>query len=151
MAYKLSQIASGDSSTEDICETQVASISFAQDGQHNSGGLHQQSKNTVSKDLVTLTRDQWKWCLERNIHIQTQHLPGVLNHRADRESRCMKDRSNWKLDRNKFMRINRHFSPLEVDLFALKLTYQCPHYFSWWPDVYAETTDAFLQDWLTMK
>ena len=55
MAHKLSQIVSGDSSTEDICETQGASISFAQDEQHNSSGLHQQSKGTVSKDLVTLT------------------------------------------------------------------------------------------------
>ena len=47
---------------------------------------------TVSRELVSLTRDLWMWCLERNIHIQAQHLPGVLNHTADLVSRSMKDR-----------------------------------------------------------
>jgi hypothetical protein len=47
------------------------------------------------------------WCLERNIHIHGQHLPGVLNTEADRESRSMMDRSDWKLDRYIFRRIDR--------------------------------------------
>ena len=47
---------------------------------NNQGG-------TVSKKLVTLTRDLWMWCLERNIHIQAQYLPGAQNCIADRESR----------------------------------------------------------------
>ena len=38
-------------------------------------------------------------------------------------------------------------SPIEVDLFASRLTAQCPVYFSWRPDSYAAATDAFLQDW----
>ena len=53
-------------------------------------------RGTVSKTLVTLTRDLWMWCLERNIHIQAQHLPGVLNYRVDTESRTLKDRSDWR-------------------------------------------------------
>ena len=61
---------------------------------------------TVSKTLVTLTRDLWMWCLERNIHIQAQHISGVLNYRADTESRTLKDRSDWSLDKDTFSKIN---------------------------------------------
>ena len=46
---------------------------------NNQGG-------TVSKNLVSLTRELWMWCLERNIHIQAQYLPGRLNQLADQES-----------------------------------------------------------------
>ena len=106
---------------------------------------------TVSKELVSLTRDLWMWCLERNIHIQAQHLPGVLNLTADMESRSMKDRSDWKLDRQTFVSINKLYGPLEVDLFASRLTNQCRRYFSWRPDPFAEATDAFLQDWRNTK
>ena len=53
---------------------------------------------TVSKDVVTLTKDLWMWCLEKNIYISTQHLPWVLNTIADAESRNLRDRSDWMLD-----------------------------------------------------
>ena len=111
---------------------------------NNQGG-------TVSKELISLTRDLWMWCLERNIHIQAQYLPGVLNQAADRESRSMKDRSDWSLDHSTFQKINRLYGPLEVDIFASRLTNQCRCYFSWRPDPFAEATDVFLQDWTTIK
>jgi hypothetical protein len=63
----------------------------------------------------------------------------------------MMDRSDWKLDRYIFKRINRRYGPLTVDLFASRLTSQCHRYFSWRPDPYAEATDAFLQDWSIEK
>lgn len=100
-------------------------------------------RGTVSKELVFITRDLWMWCLERNIHIQAQYLPAFLNHLADMESKSMKDR---KLDRQTFVSINKRYGPLEVDLFASRLTNQCRHYFSWRPDPFAEATDAFLQN-----
>ena len=106
---------------------------------------------TVSKKLVTLTRNLWMWCLERNIHITAQHLPGVQNCIADMESRNMVDRMDWMLDQAIFKEIDRCFSPIEVDLFASRLTNQCPHYYSWRPDPYALATDAFLLDWTLMK
>ena len=91
------------------------------------------------------------WCLERNIHIQAQHPPGILNHVADKESRSAKDRSDWKLNRQTFLKIDRRYSPLEVDLFASRLSNQCHRYFSWRPDPFAEATNAFLQDWTLAK
>ena len=91
------------------------------------------------------------WCLERNIHIQAQYLPGVMNQVTDMESSSMKDRSDWKLDHSVFLKINKRYGPVEVNLFATRLTNQCCRYFSWRPDPFAEATDAFLQDCTTMK
>ena len=71
---------------------------------------------TVSKELVTLTRDLWMWCLERNIHITAQYLPGKRNVMADAESWTMRDRSDWKLNVGIFQKIDHLFGPIEVDL-----------------------------------
>lgn len=46
---------------------------------------------TISRDLVKLTKNLWMWCLERNIHITVQHLPGSLNTIADVESQTLTD------------------------------------------------------------
>lgn len=44
--------------------------------------------------------------------------------------------------------LSREYLPyLEVNLFATRLTYQLPHFYSWRPDPLAEVTVAFLQDW----
>ena len=42
---------------------------------------------TKSPVLARLALDLWEWCLHHNILIEAQYLPGVLNIRADRESR----------------------------------------------------------------
>ena len=106
---------------------------------------------TISKQLVGLAKDLWMWCLERNIHITAQHLPGKLNYLADTESRVMMDRSDWRLNPITFQKIDRLFGPLEVDLFASRLTTQLQTFFSWRPDPYAMASDSFLQDWTTRK
>ena len=103
---------------------------------------------TVSRELVNLTKNLWMWCLERNIHITAQHLPGIQNTVADAESRSQTDRTDWKLPPNIFLKIQQTFGPLEVDLFATRLSAQCQRYFSWWPDPSAEATDAFLHAFL---
>ena len=63
----------------------------------------------------------------------------------------MKDRSDWMLNPEIFHLIWIHFPQLEVDLFATRLSFQLPRFFSWRPDPLAETTDAFLQDWSLVK
>ena len=73
-------------------------------------------------------------------------LPGVLNTIAD-ESRVMKDLSDWKLCPAVFHQINKRLGPLEVDLFASRLTHQLQMYVSWRPGPMAMPTDAFTLDW----
>ena len=68
--------------------------------------------------LLHLTKDLWLWCMERNILLPAQHLPGVLNSIADSESRIWSDRSEWRLSPALFHRINLQLGPFSTDLFA---------------------------------
>ena len=106
---------------------------------------------TISRDLVKLTENLWIWCLERNIHITAQYLPGSLNTIANAESQTLIDRTDWKLNLIVFHKTDQHWGPLEVDLFASWLSTQGQRYFSWRPDPSAEATDAFLQKWTHMR
>ena len=66
---------------------------------------------------------------------------------ADEESRVMKDRSDWMLCPRVFNKINQVMGPLQVDLFASRLTHQLRDFVSWRPDPEAMATDAFTLDW----
>ena len=91
---------------------------------NNQGG-------TRSPSLTSLTLELWNWCLPQSILITAEHLPGVLNVQADKESRTFVDSSDW--------------------LFATRLTNQLKHYVNWRPDPHAVTTDAFSIDWSQLK
>ena len=51
------------------------------------------------------------------------------------------------LNQSIFHQIMTVMGSLEVDLFASRLTRQLAHFYSWRPDLEAEATDAFMQDW----
>ena len=97
--------------------------------------------------MTAITKNLWLWCLQRDISLIAEHLPGVQNTIADEESRMMKDRTDWKLNPEVFRQINRRLGPLTVDLFASRPTTQLPHFFSWRPDPEAEALNAFSQQW----
>ena len=101
--------------------------------------------------LLQMTKALWLWCMERNISIHAQHLPGVLNTIADRELRTWSDNSKWKLSPAVFHRINLHLGALSTDLFASRLSAQLTTFVSWKPDPSAIATDAFTMDWSTMQ
>ena len=98
----------------------------------------------ISEQLAQLARDLWMW---RDIHLVAQHLQGKLNVIADAESRALFDRTDWMVQPSVFRKIDRRTGPLEVDLFASRLTHQLPQFFSLKPDPLAIATDAFLLDW----
>ena len=52
---------------------------------------------TRSKALNQEALEIWDWCLKRNLTIQTEHAPGILNTEADFESRHSQDPSDWML------------------------------------------------------
>ena len=108
---------------------------------NNQGG-------TRSPSLTLLTLELWNWCLQRNILITAEDLPGVSNVLADRESRTFIDSSDWKLQPEiiQYFLKNR-----EIDLFATRLTNQLKSYVSWRPEPHAVATDAFSIDWSQMK
>ena len=84
---------------------------------------------------------------EPDITLIAEHLLGVLNTIADQESQVMRDRSDWMLNPRIFNKVQQKWGPLEVDMFAPRLTTQLKRFFSWRPDPEAEALDAFNQNW----
>ena len=71
-----------------------------------------QKGGTVSKALCQLAITIWTWCVEQNITLQAEHLPGQLNSQADQESRTVRDRCDWKLKQSVFHQIQAAMGPL---------------------------------------
>ena len=102
---------------------------------------------TRSQDLIALTRRIWTWCLERKLQLSAQHIPGKLNLTADFLTRFLRDRTDWILNPDIFAALNKHWGPLQVDLFVRRFSAQPQRFFSWRVDPDAEATDAFSQPW----
>ena len=108
-------------------------------------------EGTVFPQLTDLAKALWMWALSNDIALIAEYIPGVANVVADAKSRSMTDRADWKLHPRLFQGIDQKWGPLEVDLFASRLSTQLPCYFSWKPDPLAEATDAFTQQWEKFK
>ena len=93
----------------------------------------------------------WSWPLKKGIFIQAKHIAGKENVTANRMSRSHQDHSDWKLNPYVFNRINLFWGPLQVDLFATRLSTQLLKYYSWKPQPIAEAVDTFLQDWTVVR
>ena len=110
-----------------------------------------QKGGTHSTQLCNLALEIWEWCLERQILLQAEHLPGILNTVADTESRVMRDRCDWMINPSVFQQIQQAMGPFQTDLFASRLTRQLTQFYSWRPDPEAEATDAFTQNWAQVR
>lgn len=108
---------------------------------NNKGG-------TRSSLLVSLTLEIWEWCLQREILISAQHLPGKDNCIADKESREFHDSSEWKINPRV---IHPFLKECNIDLFASRLTTQLQQFVSWRPDPEAFHTDSMTLDWGPLK
>ena len=100
-------------------------------------------RGTVSCQPTDPAKELWMWALNKDIILSAQHIPGVSNTIADMESRTVHDMSDRMLCPRTFQTITEAFGPLDVDLFASRLTHQVPRFFSWGPDSLAEAVDAF--------
>ncbi|XP_078506413.1 complement C3-like [Lissotriton helveticus] len=106
---------------------------------------------TRSADLSNLAKKLWMFCLEHKIALKAEYLPGAANSSADWNSRFLIDFSDWKLNPSVFRTLNQIWGPLDVDLFASRLTSQLPNYFSWMPDPSALAFNSFLQPWKCIR
>ena len=114
----------------------VTAISFI----NHKGGTH-------SRRLSDLALMIWSWCLQRNITICAEHIPGVDSVKADQESRKLVGLAEWMLNGEIFKKILKRWGPLEVDLFAARHNHQLQRYYSYRPDPGAEAIDALAQSW----
>ena len=100
-----------------------------------------------SEQINIIAREIWEWCLVRGITLTAKHIPGRLNVIADKESRVMKDSSDWKILPAIFQKICLARGPLVVDLFASHWNHQLPRFFSWGKQPGSLGTDALTQIW----
>ena len=109
---------------------------------NHMGGTH-------SSNLADLAIQFWNWALKRNR--KARHIAGKENVSADQMSRSHRDRTDWMLNQEVFSNTNQLWGPLEVDLFATRLSTQLKRFYSWKPEPRAEKVDAFLQDWSAVR
>ena len=84
---------------------------------------------------MTLLYEMWQWALSREITLSAEHLPGVLNAIADRESRTIDNHdSECMLKHQIFGDLCSIFGSPDIDLFACWLNNQLQSYYAWKPD-----------------
>ena len=101
---------------------------------------------TKCRDLTAKAIEIWEWALKRNNHLNTQHVPGKLNIRADTLSRW-RDPSDYKLSTHLYNKLHGTWGPFSIDLFARKWNAQTKRFYSWKTHPEAEGTDAMTQRW----
>ena len=102
---------------------------------------------TRSKKLIGITRQLWQFCLDRKISLSAEYVPGKFNVEADRLSRMNPEASDWQLNKQVFVQLERHFGPFSWDLFASRQNAQLTRFVSWKLDPDAAATDALQQTW----
>ena len=149
-AHQLPGASGSNSGNSNLCQEEGECPHSLEDGQHVCPDLHQQDGwYGLTRPQSAHGKELWSWCLTKNVTLRASHLPGILNERADEE--FMKDRSDWMLCPEIFRTIQAQLGPLEIDLFASRLTKQLPTYVSWRPDPEALETDAFSMNWNGLK
>ncbi|CAC5401723.1 unnamed protein product [Mytilus coruscus] len=105
----------------------------------------------TSEKLETLAIEIWTWCLDRDIFLTAQHIPGKSNLQADKLSRNFSDNHEWKLSEPIFSRICSQLFTPNVDLFASRHNAQVDKFVSWIYDPEAMSTDAFTLSWTNFE
>ena len=105
---------------------------------------------TKSRNLTNVAQTIIGWCERENIRLEAVYLPGQLNVVADEESRASSDSSDWRLDRNLFLKIAAIWN-VSIDLFASAWNTQLPDFVSWRPQPGASSVDAFALSWRNLK
>ena len=102
---------------------------------------------TKSWECNNIANDIWKWCEAHDFWIIISHVPGILNVKADFESRNFSDDTEWAVNNEIFQTVCDSWGVPDIDLFASRTNHQLPHYVSWGPDPGAQHVDAFTLNW----
>ena len=79
--------------------------------------------------------------------MSAEHIKGLLNVEADKESRLKNLDAEWMLKPHNFKRLCQIFYTPDIDLFASRINAQVATYVSWKPDPSATFINAFTFDW----
>ena len=112
---------------------------------NNMGTSHSVSCNRVAIDI-------WKWSINKNIWVSAEHIAGICNTVADRESRELYTSCEWMLNP---IFLHQALDKLgtypDTDMFASRLNAQFSKYISYRPDPGAQSIDAFAIQWNTIQ
>ena len=100
-----------------------------------------------TRELDSISREIWFWCMDRHIHLSAAHVPGIENHEADEESRTENDDTEWALNEELFNSIHEKYPELTIDLFASRVNHKLRKYVARRPDPNAIAIDAFSITW----
>lgn len=95
MAYKLLGNTSSLPSDANLFEVKIKLVDSLATRQHDSSN---HLGGTVSPQASLLVKEMWMWCLERNITLRAQHLPGKENVVANQESRTIVKEGQVRLE-----------------------------------------------------
>ena len=71
-----------------------------------------------STPLSNLALKMWKWCFNRAIFVNPDHLPGKENVREDWDFQHARESSDWMIPRDMFQQLEEELGPFTMDLFA---------------------------------
>ena len=60
---------------------------------------------THSRECITIAKDIWHWCIDRQIWLTAAHIRGTKNVEADRESPVYTDNKEWMIRPDIFRKI----------------------------------------------
>ena len=128
--HKLPGVAGSLLGNQGFWEHMAEHHSLTASGQCHSSELHKPERGHSVESPVPTSNNNLELVCRVNSTLQVEHLPSQLYSRADQESRTVRDRCDWKLKQSVFHQIQAVMRPLEVDLFASRLTCQLPRFYS---------------------
>ena len=97
--------------------------------------------------LLELAVELWEWCIQREVTLHEEHLPGVENIIADWLSCYLVDSSDWRLKRMVFLELESTLGSFSIGLFASRTNVELETYCSWGPDAGVRAVDALPIPW----
>lgn len=104
-------------------------------------------RGTKSPELVEITKVLWSYCLQRNLNLTAEYLPGTQNDHADRLSRQAPETSDLQLNTQVFKQLMKIWGPCSIDLFASRTNRQLERFVIWKTDPVSTAVDAFQIPW----
>ena len=122
--------------------------SFSGHRQFHSGGISEQARGTVSRNLCLLARRLLLWAAKYNIIVRARHIPGRLNAIADGLSRKNQIvATEWSLCPQIFKELSHQMGGPWMDLFATRPNNKISCFISPVSDPLAWEVDALATLW----
>ena len=84
---------------------------------NNMGDMKSQTCNNIACRI-------WDFCTKTQLWVSAVHIQGTINIEADKQSRVMKDATEWKFNLALFHKIVEKFGKPDIDLFATRINKQ---------------------------